>query len=122
MSSSGDKMQQVGYRDFKDRDFLFKRVKQCQEGDTVAMEDVYVAYKSSLFNLTYRFTGDLSIAEDLLQDIFIKIFTNIKRLRSPEAFNSWLYRIAVNTCMSFARKKKKNKGNITEGNRKYRAL
>ena len=109
MSSSGEKMQQVGYRDFKNKDFLSETVKQCQEGDAGAMEKVYIAYKSSIFKLTYRFTGDSSLAEDLLQDIFIKIFTSIKKLRSPDAFNSWLYRIAVNTCMSFARKKKRIK-------------
>ena len=73
------------------------------------MEMVYINYKTPLFNLAYRFAGNYSSAEDLLQDIFIKIFTKIDRLRSPEAFNSWLYRIAINTCMSFARKKGKAK-------------
>ncbi len=88
---------------------LFDTVKRCQAGDTAAMEHIYNAYKSSLFNLTYRFTRDFSLSEDLLQDIFLKIFTHIKKLRSPEAFNGWLYRIATNTCMSYARKKGKTK-------------
>lgn len=109
MNSSGEKKRQIEYRDFKNKDFLFDTVKRCQNGDNEAMEKVYIAFKSSLLNMTYRFTGDSSLAEDLLQDIFIKIFTNIKKLRSLEAFNSWLYRIAFNTCMSFARKKKKTK-------------
>lgn len=109
LNSSGDKMQQVWYQDFKNKDFLSYTVRQCQNGDAGAMENVYVAYKSSIFKLTCRFTGDYAQAEDLLQDIFIKIFTNIKRLRSPEAFNTWLYRIAVNTCMSFARKNRRSK-------------
>jgi RNA polymerase sigma-70 factor, ECF subfamily len=109
LDSSGERKRQIGYRDFKDRDFLFETVRQCRDGNTEAMESIYTAYKSSLFHLTYRFAGESSAAEDLLQDIFIKIFTNIKRLRSPEAFNSWIYRIAANTCMSFARMKKKKK-------------
>ena len=109
MNSSGENMRQIEYFDFKNKDFLINMVKRCQDGDTEVMEKVYIAYKSPLMNLTYRFTRDYSMAEDLLQDIFIKIFTNIKKLRSPEAFNSWLYRIAVNTCMSFARKKGKVK-------------
>lgn len=109
MNASGEKKRQVEYRDFKNKEFLFDMVKRCQEGDTEAMEKVFIAYKSSLLNLAYRYTGDSTLSEDLLQDIFIKIFTNIKRLRSPEAFNSWLYRIAFNTCMSFARKKKRAK-------------
>ena len=109
LNSAGEKKRQIEYRDFKNKDFLLDTVNKCQDGDTEAMENVYIVYKSSLFKLAYRFTGDFSLAEDLLQDIFIKIFTNIKKLRSPEAFNNWLYRIAVNTCMSFARKKKKTK-------------
>lgn len=109
MKSSGEIKQKNYCNDFKNKEFIFDLVKRCQDGDADAMEDVYIAYKSPLFNLTYRFAGDISLAEDLLQDIFIKIFINIKRLRSPEAFNSWLYRIAVNTCMSFARKKGKTK-------------
>ena len=109
MNSPGEKKRQPEYSDFKNKDFLIGIVKQCQDGNTDAMENVYIAYKSPLLNLTYRFTKDFSLAEDLLQDIFIKIFTNIKKLKSPEAFNSWLYRIAVNTCMSFGRKKKRTK-------------
>lgn len=109
MSSPGEKKRLVGHRDLKNKDILFDTVKQCQDGDAAAMEHIYNAYKSSLFNLTYRFTRDFSLSEDLLQEIFIKIFINIKRLRSPEAFTSWLYRIATNTCMSFARKKGKTK-------------
>lgn len=109
LNSFGEKKQHIEYHDFKNKDFLIDIVKRCQNGNTDAMENVYVAYKSPLLSLTYRFTGDSSLAEDLLQDIFIKIFTNIKKLRSPEALNSWLYRVAVNVCMSFARKNKKAK-------------
>lgn len=109
MNPLGKKKQKIEYRDLKNKDILFDTVRQCQNGDTAAMEHIYNAYKSSLLNLAYRFTRDFSLSEDLLQDIFLKIFTNINKLRSPEAFNSWLYRIAVNTCMSFARKKVKIK-------------
>lgn len=73
------------------------------------MEEIYTDYKSSLFNLTYRYTRDLSSAEDLLHDIFIKIFTRIKKLRSPEAFNTWVYRTAINTCISSVRRSGRRK-------------
>ncbi|MFC1493644.1 RNA polymerase sigma factor [Thermodesulfobacteriota bacterium] len=109
MKPSSVKREQIEYCDFKNKDFLLDVVNRCQGGDTDAMEKVYIAYKSSLLNLAYRFTRDSSLAEDLLQDIFIKIFINIKKLRFPGAFNSWLYRIAVNTCMSYARKKGKTR-------------
>lgn len=103
------KSEQGDYQEKNDKDLIFDLVRGCQEGDTEAMESIYTAYKSSLFNLAYRFTSDSFLAEDLLQEIFIKIFLNIKKLRSPEAFTTWLYRIAVNTCMSFVRKKGKTR-------------
>ena len=95
--------------DFKNKDVLLDVVKRCQDGDTKAMEMVYIGYKSPLFNLAYRFSRNYSSAKDLLQDIFINIFTHIDKLRAPEAFNSWLYRIAINTCISFTRHKGKAK-------------
>ena len=73
------------------------------------MEEIYSNYKSSLFNLTYRYTRNMSSAEDLLQDIFIKIFTGIRKLRSPEAFNAWVYRTAINACISATRKSGRGK-------------
>jgi RNA polymerase sigma-70 factor (ECF subfamily) len=83
---------------------LLDVIRHCQDGDTKAMEEIYRDYKSSLFNLTYRYTRDLFSAEDLLQDIFIKIFTRIHKLRSPEAFNAWVYRTAINACISSTRR------------------
>lgn len=109
MDLAVEKKEQIECHDFKDRDFIIDLVNRCQNGDTDAMEKVYIAYKPSLLNLTYRFTGETSLAEDLLQDIFIKIFINIKKLRSPGAFNSWLYRIAVNSCISYTRKRGRRK-------------
>ena len=109
LKSPAEKKGTIEHRDFKDKDFLFDQVRRCKEGKTESMEHLYHAYKIPVMNLAYRFTGDSCLAEDLLQDIFIKVFVNIKKLRSPEAFNSWLYRIAVNTCMSFARKRGKSR-------------
>lgn len=83
-------------------------VNRCRNGDRSAMESVYRAYKSPFLNLACRFTGEVSQAEDLIQDIFIKVFTKIKKLKSPEAFNAWAFRIAANTCMSFRRKRVKS--------------
>ena len=91
------------------KESFFDVIRRCQDGDTKAMEEIYSDYKSSLFNLTYRYTMNLSSAEDLLQDIFIKIFTGISKLRSPEAFTAWVYRTAINACISSTRKSGRGK-------------
>ena len=107
MNSSSIKLKITECRKTEDKSFDNDLVRRCQDGNTDAMESVYNTYKQSFLNLAYRFTGDRFLAEDLLQDIFIKIFLNIKKLKSPEAFKSWIYRIAVNTCMSSKQKKVK---------------
>ena len=96
----------VSRGDFKDKAFVESVLTKSRNGDTGAMEKIYIAYKTPLYNLAYRFTHASSGAEDLLQEIFIKILRNIHRLKKPGAFDAWIYRIAVNTCISFSRRRK----------------
>ena len=104
MNSQKEKVGGTAFNGSNRKESFFEVIRRCQNGDTKAMEEIYSVYKSSLFNLTYRYARDLSSAEDLLQDIFIKIFTCIRKLRSQEAFNAWVYRTAINACISATRK------------------
>jgi RNA polymerase sigma-70 factor (ECF subfamily) len=81
-------------------------IKLSQAGDAEAMEKIYELYKRPLFNLAYRYTSDRSDAEDLLQDIFVKVFTHIKKVNRDETFVAWMYRIAINTCFSHLRSRR----------------
>ena len=81
-------------------------IKRSREGDTLAMEAIYERYKRPIFNLVYRYTYNVAVAEDLLQDIFLKIFTHLKDLQTEKTFVGWLYRIAINTCYSYLRSMK----------------
>ena len=109
MKSQKEKVGSTAFNGSNRKEFLFHVIRRCQDGDRKAMEEIYSNYKSSLFNLTYRYTRNMSSAEDLLQDIFIKIFTGIRKLRSPEAFNAWVYRTAINACISATRKSGRGK-------------
>jgi len=77
-----------------------------KEGDQRAMEEIYERYKSSFFNLAYRYTYDRVAAEDLLQDIFVKIFTHLEDVEQEKTFVAWMYKIAVNVCYSYLRSRK----------------
>lgn len=81
-------------------------IERSQEGDTQAINALYEQYKRPLFNLIYRHTYNYEVAEDLLQDSFVKIFTRLESLQNYETFNGWAYRIALNTCYSYLRSKK----------------
>ena len=85
---------------------LARLIERSQRGDQQAMEAIYGRYKTALFNLAYRYTYDRATAEDLLQEIFIKVFTHIGGVNRTETFTAWVYRIALNTCYSHLRSRK----------------
>jgi RNA polymerase sigma-70 factor (ECF subfamily) len=87
----------------RDASLLEELIKRSRKGDSNAMEAVYERFNRPLFNLIYRYTSNREIAEDLLQDVFIKIFTNLPSLRKTETFIGWMYRIAINTCFGYLR-------------------
>jgi RNA polymerase sigma-70 factor (ECF subfamily) len=91
---------------------LSSLISRSQRGDERAMEEIYDRYKRPLFSLAYRYTFDRVAAEDLLQDIFIKIFTHLKDVQKDETFVAWMYRIAINTCYSFLRRRRSRNGKM----------
>jgi len=72
-------------------------------GDAAAMEEIYRRFKTGLFNLAFRYSYDRASAEDLLQEIFIKVFTHLDDVKNTETFAGWVYRIGLNTCYSHLR-------------------
>jgi RNA polymerase sigma-70 factor (ECF subfamily) len=88
-------------------DILVDLVSRSREGEVRAMEILYGHFKSSLISLAFRYTYNYAVAEDLLQDIFVKVFTHLYTLDDDKAFVRWLYRVAVNTCLSYLRTHKK---------------
>ena len=94
-------------QDFETSELILNLVRRSREGDMQAMGLLYEHYKSRLFSLAYRYTFNPTAAEDLIQDIFLKVFTHIETLEKDEAFPGWMYRIAVNTCLSYLRSHKK---------------
>ncbi|MBN2206258.1 MAG: RNA polymerase sigma factor [Candidatus Aminicenantes bacterium] len=83
---------------------------RAKAGDERALETIYARLKGPLFGLAYRYTANATIAEDLLQDIFLKIFSHLDDVDRPETFESWAYRIALNTCFSHLREIKATRG------------
>jgi RNA polymerase sigma-70 factor (ECF subfamily) len=82
---------------------LERLLERARSGDEGAQEALYGMYKTRVFGLACRYTSDPVAAEDLLQDVFIKIFTHIEDVRDVETMSAWVYRIALNTCFSYLR-------------------
>src|SRR5690606_5885474 len=60
-----------------------------------------------VYHLCYGYTGDSDSANDLMQETFIKVWQNLDKFRNQSQFSTWIYRIAVNTCLSYLRTTKR---------------
>jgi RNA polymerase sigma-70 factor (ECF subfamily) len=89
-----------------DKTRLADLIERGRAGDLKAMESIYEMFKNPVFGLAYRHTMNQAAAEDLLQDVFLKIFTHLQDVRDTDTFSAWVYRIALNTCYSYLRQKK----------------
>jgi len=72
-------------------------------GNDAAFAELYGLFSQRVFNLVLRSVHDRGLAEDLCQEIWLKVHHEIRTLRAPEAIHSWLYRIASRACIDFAR-------------------
>lgn len=67
-----------------------------------------------VFTLCYRLVSSAEDAEDLTQEVFTKVYFNLKKFEERSAFSSWLYRIAYNHCLNFLDKRKRERTGISE--------
>jgi RNA polymerase sigma-70 factor (ECF subfamily) len=76
-------------------------VLQSQNGSPAAFEELVRNHQHMVHSLTFRMTGSLADAEDLAQETFIRAYAQIGTFRGTAKFSTWLYRIAVNTCLNW---------------------
>jgi len=63
-------------------------------------------YEKFVFAIALRYVASYDDAEDLTQEVFIKALNNLKKFKQDSSLKTWLYRITVNACITFVRKKK----------------
>jgi RNA polymerase sigma-70 factor (ECF subfamily) len=76
------------------------------EGDKEAFVSLANRYLKPIFNFTYRLTGNRHDAEDITQEVFVKIWKNAKQFRPEKKFKTWIFAIAKNACLDFFKKKR----------------
>jgi RNA polymerase sigma-70 factor (ECF subfamily) len=67
---------------------------RCQAGDEAALAELIGRYSAGLRLFLKKISGDAAGADDLLQDVWLDVYRKLNRLKSPQAFPAWLYRIA----------------------------
>ena len=64
-------------------------------------------FQDKIYRLCWIYVQNDSECDDLLQEIYIKIWRNLKNIKNQSAWGTWIYRVTVNTCIDFLRKKKR---------------
>jgi RNA polymerase sigma-70 factor (ECF subfamily) len=83
-----------------ERDWIVKS----QQGDLEAFEALIKRYQHMIHSLTFRMTGSTADSEDLAQETFIQAFQVLGTFRQEAKFSSWLYRVALNTCLNWKKR------------------
>lgn len=83
-------------------------VRRSQDGDAEAFGELVQRHGRYLFSVAYRVTGDEAVAEDVVQDTFLKAWQRIGRFDFRAEFTTWIYRIAVNRGIDLMRRKQRH--------------
>ena len=82
-------------------------VTRAQHGDRTALDSLVEPWRKPLFGYIYRMVALRADAEDLLQDVFVRVLENIREYRGEARFKSWLFGIATHVCLDHLRHKKR---------------
>ena len=76
------------------------------KGDEKSLEILFERYLKMIYSFVYKNVGNEATAEDITQEVFIKVWKNIKKFDQNKNFKPWIFQIAKNTSIDFLRKKK----------------
>jgi len=76
-----------------------------QRGNEDAFTSLFERYRVRVTSIAYRFIADREVAEDVAQEVFVKVYASRKSYRPRAKFSTWLYRITANTCLDELRKR-----------------
>ena len=71
----------------------------------MTFESIYLQYRKMVYNLSLQYTQNIEDAEEITQDVFIKIYKNIDGFNNKSSLKTWIYRIAINTSLDFLKLK-----------------
>ncbi len=86
-----------------DKDFAL--IKEFNEGDEKAFQKLILKHKENVRNLIYLTLGNTDYIDDIMQEVFIKVYNNLSSFRFESKFSTWLYKITVNKCKDHLKKK-----------------
>jgi len=84
----------------------------CIKNDATAQQELYQRYSPKMLSVCYRYAKTREDAEDMLQEGFIKVFSQINKFEKRGSLEGWILRIIVHTCINHLKKNKKFNDNV----------
>jgi RNA polymerase sigma-70 factor (ECF subfamily) len=82
-----------------------RTIEACQRGDSDAFRQVFEAYKDRVYSIALCFfDGNEATANDITQDVFLKLMTTVSQFQKRSEFSTWLYRLVTNACLDRKRR------------------
>ncbi len=81
-------------------EFESKIMVEVAKGNLSEFREIVERHKIPLLNYIYRYTGDRASAEDIAQEVFLRVFKTAKEYRPLSSFKTWLFKIATNLCLN----------------------
>jgi RNA polymerase sigma-70 factor, ECF subfamily len=85
-------------------------IRKAAGGDMGSFGEIYRSFSGYVFSVAYRVTGNHRDAEEVTQDVFIRMYRKLGTFAFKSAFSTWIYRIAMNTAINLYRKRSKERG------------
>jgi len=85
----------------------FELLEEARRGNDAAFSRVVEAYRKRILGTIARLIGRPDDVEDVGQEVFLRLYFSLDQLRAPEVFEPWLYRLTINACYDYLRKKKR---------------
>jgi RNA polymerase sigma-70 factor, ECF subfamily len=82
-------------------------IEACRHGERDAFRALFELHKDRVYSIALHYAADESAAMDIAQDTFVKLFSSIRAFRGEASFESWLYRIVVNSCLDHKRQRRR---------------
>src|SRR5438067_8139143 len=93
-------------------DAIESLIQRCLRGDQAAWEQIVRQYRRKVFNVAYKFVGAHDEAEDLTQDIFLKVFKSLDTFDRRANFQTWLISVSRNLCIDHYRSVRRERETI----------
>ncbi|NOT61049.1 MAG: RNA polymerase sigma factor [Acidobacteria bacterium] len=88
-------------------DYETELIVACQQGDREAFRQLFELHQARVWTIALHYTGNEATAQDIAQQVFLKLFSSLSQFRHNAKFATWLYRLVVNVCLDEQRKSRR---------------